>query len=155
MIPTTYKSKISYKLSWPIGTEKVSEAFEGLPQFSDFTLSFSGYDQSKVSTREDIRVMSIEYSFTRPKSESMVRLGFGSPKWSIRIYPVPKELKHHIKELVDQNFPQLREWCLSHHSITGNEGCERITVVFDPITDKLRFDEFSNMSPKVIKQKTA
>ncbi len=116
MIPTEYKSKISNKLSWPLGTEKLSEAFEGLSQFSDFTLWFSGYDQSKVSTKNEIPVISIEYSF--------IRLGCGSPKWRIRIYPVPREFKHRIKELMDQGFPQLREWCLSHHGITGNEGSE-------------------------------
>jgi hypothetical protein len=151
MIPTSYKSKISTKLSWPIGAEKISEAFEGLPQFSDFLLSFRGYEQNNVFKQDDIRVMTIEYSFRRPKSESMVRLGYGAPKWSISIYPVPKELKHLVKELLTQHFPQLYKWCLSHHNITKKEGCERVTVIFDSTIDELRLDEFSNMNPELLK----
>jgi len=154
MIPTKYKHKISWRLSWPLGAEKISEAFDGLPQSLDFSLYFSGYNQSKVSTQGDIHVMSVEYSFSRPKSEVMINLGFGSPKWSITIYPIPRELKHRIKELLDQSFPKLRQWCVSHQDITGNVGCERITVVFNAATDELSFDEFSNIKPKPLKQKS-
>jgi len=156
MIPTSNKSKISCKHSYPLGAKTISETLGDLPQSSNFTISFSSYDSHNASISATIRVMNIEYSFHRPKSESMMRLGFGTPKWKITVYPVPRQLKHRVKEVtLATGIPLLREWCIAHADITGDEGCERISAIFHPTTEEIRFEHFSNMNPKVSKRKNA
>jgi len=156
IIPTSYRSKISSKHSYPIGAEAISEKLGDLPQSSDFTLYFSSFGSQHISIHSDICVMDIEYSFHRPTSESMIRLGFGTPNWKITVHPVPRQLRHQIKQMLEASgIPLLREWSIIHRDITGNEGCERISVVFDPSIERIRFDCFSNMGPKVSKRKKA
>lgn len=153
MIPTSYKAKLSCKLSWPLGAERISKEMESVPQLASFILSFYGHDQNAVLKSKEVRVIEIEYSFAKAISESMIRLGYGVPKWHIHIYPVPRELKSRISQLLEPMCSQLREWCLARSKLTGNEGREGITILHDAENDELRCEQYSSMGPAISRSK--
>jgi len=69
MIPTVLKSQISKELSFPLGAMKISEALEGVPQYSCLTLAFyPHWDQTPSQTRRllvrlvEEGVLSCEYA---------------------------------------------------------------------------------------------
>jgi len=121
MIPTVLKSQISKELSFPLGAMKISEALEGVPQYSCLTLAFyPHWDQTPSQTRrlldagESLRVMEATYRNIRPGrcgSRNLIHMGWYDETWGLAVYPVPRDVKAVVADLLlTAGLPSIRRW---------------------------------------------
>ena len=87
-----YRDRISHEMAFPLGYERLAQAFGDLPQFSDFEFWFSARPVYWAS------------DFTRtvraqePYPIVEVRQRYMSPGFSLRVYPVVRPLKSIARE---------------------------------------------------------
>ncbi len=123
------KSRISSKLSYPVGAQEVSTALAGAPQAESIEISF----HSKYETME-----------TRGKPYSIFTISYDAassswalnPGWSITVRPVPRALKHTVKEaLINEFFPRIRQWLEKNGDLTY--GFLSLSVILDESSETL------------------
>ena len=101
-IPTLSRAKISRHLSYPIGSESISESLASVPQFAELKLLF-------YSSKFHTPLRSKEYEFLRVEYLNNAKSGekwpianlYGRPsqsRWEIAVQPVPRVLRHSIKQ---------------------------------------------------------
>ena len=98
MFPVKYKSKISKKLSYPLGAEYISMNLSKLPQSEFFDISFSSYNQNYL-LRDKIDkypVLSLDYSYFDRGihgTKEVEEKGRYQPTWQITAHCVPQTCK--------------------------------------------------------------
>jgi hypothetical protein len=118
MIPTKMKSKLPKTLSYPIGAEAISAALADVPQYGDFALHFS---DTPVWPGAEFRrclqlglpypVLRIEHKPKRKPgyaaADFTIERGWYDSRWEVTIYPVLRELKRTVAELLlSEAFPE-------------------------------------------------
>ena len=133
MIPTALKEKLSKLHCYPVGAQVVSNALEGLPQIDDMRLWFSSYPKSSL-------VMSAKYTFpaTGPMPRWMGNSRYGSPRWDINVYAVPRDISFSVKtQLKQHGLLLLRDWLGKERTETWLEATHRIELHYDPALDSI------------------
>lgn len=126
IFPTSSRSKHSKEVSYPIGAEALSHRLEGVPQHDLITCNFYGgrpHDDGKPQ----IYVLNACYEKRSRRfsdSGSALERGVFDPRWTIRVYAVPRQLRGEIKLLlIEQGLPDLiRPWLIAKSHLTGQTG---------------------------------
>jgi hypothetical protein len=131
VIRTASKEKLPKGKSYPVGAEIISELLEGVPQYSDLTLTFWIQDQYFASQYnkklQDLgSIVVLEASFSPTFDE-----------WKIRINSVPSEFKNLVgHELISVALPELK---LRLHKYKTESGLFQFQVRFSLRTQKVTF----------------
>ena len=128
LFPTKVKAKISSKLSYPLGAELISSELADVPQAQSLEISFHAkYEQ--IETRgKPYPIFTVAYSGTQSYPVG----------WSIDVRPVPRALKHRIKETFScELFPSIRKWLGSHAALNSRHGFHALDVVLDEASKAL------------------
>jgi len=124
--PTRVKAKISSKLSYPLGAELISSELAGVPQARILEINFHA-KYERMETR-GMPYSILKFSYSGPAGSYHPR----SIPWSIEVRPVPRALKHTVKEsIVRDFFPRIRQWLEKHAGLTSTHGSHSLSVVFD------------------------
>jgi hypothetical protein len=141
MIATQFKSKLRNILSYPIGAQAISEAFDGLPQVAEIHLRFydtpgfwkSNFDRA-LRERKPYGIFVAEYRFER-------RVAYSSlypSEWSLTVYPVLRELRHTASRLLrEQGLASVVLWMKDSGSRGWLEHSHRLELLFDPVAETL------------------
>lgn len=134
VIPTALKAKLSKSHCHPVGAQVVSTALDGVPQFDNLEIWFSRFPKSTL-------VMSACYTFPSTGLSTpnwMVIPRYGSPRWDIKVYAVPKNVNFQVKTLLKQSgLPLIREWLTENRTETWLEKSHRFELHYDSTSDEL------------------
>jgi hypothetical protein len=156
IFPTITRHKHSKLVSYPLGAELLSRAFDGVPQHSAMTCTFVAGNPQRTLNEEKTRVLDIRYR-RRDRSfydgENADALGVFQPKWEIWIYDVPVALRHEIKALlVEDALPNVaRNWLMKHAAIDGKFGNAAICLDYNKIDKVLHVSEGQDIAPEKIR----
>jgi hypothetical protein len=141
--PTRFKSKISTKLSYPLGAELISSELAGVPQAGDLEVTFSAKYETMQTRGKPYAIFQVQYAGERRRSFPCVSIR-PDPAWTIRVHPVPRGLKHAVQEsLVREMFPHVREWLERHAGLNDRYGLHRLSVLLDETSETLlKLQEF-------------
>lgn len=137
LIPTLYKTRLPRNLSYPIGAEALSNGLAGVPQLSQFQISFSDIVSAWKSKFQRILAEGADYE--------IVTVRFWSP-FEILVYPVQRTLKHAAHEaLLLHGLPPLREWMLRQSS-RRTMTFASCSIIFSPPTETVRVQEHDHVA---------
>ncbi len=117
VIPTLSRSKIARNLSYPVGAEAISTALASVPQLAELRLLFySSKFRSPLRTNR-FEFLRVEYlNGARSGEKWPISNLFDRPpqsRWEISVQPVPRILRHPIREyILDSALPQVEHWLL-------------------------------------------
>ncbi|MGE3409752.1 MAG: hypothetical protein AB7I37_23240 [Pirellulales bacterium] len=144
IIPTSYKAILPKTLSYPIGAEAISEGLADAPNGKEFTLAFYGNPVNAASDfhrtlREGLPYPILVAKYKPPSkpgysgAQFMVDGGWYDKHWSLHVYPVRRELKHTVGQLLrEHGLPALAQWLRSAIE-SGWQNCQHsIKVEFNP-----------------------
>lgn len=137
MIPTGYKSKIPKTHSYPLNAKPISDALLDVPQRELLKIDFASW---KTFAKDRVpgapyRVLSASYSG-----------GAVFPGWTLYVYPVPRSLRHLVKDkLVTEALPKIRNWLTSNFHSSAREGGHNLSFSFDEPKNELTSEEYSSM----------
>ena len=94
LFPTKIKVKISSRFSYPLGAELISSALEDVPQALKFSISFYPKYERFKDRDDTYEILSVGYSGTQSYQ----------PGWNITVRPVPRHLKHTVREALKKEF---------------------------------------------------
>jgi len=121
LFPTKVKARISSKLSYPVGAELISSELASVPQAPSFAVEFLSKYERMEARGQPYWMFIVEFS------ERDLW-----PGWNIRVYPVPRALKHSVRQaLISDYFPRIREWLEKHTDLQDRFGYHCIRVLFD------------------------
>jgi hypothetical protein len=132
--PTRIKAKISSKFSYPLGAELISSELAGVPQAQSFEISFYA-KYERIETRDKpYDIFTVSYSGTQSYL----------PGWRIQVRPVPRTLKHAVKDaMTGEFFPRIRQWLEKHSGLDSTYGGRSLAIIFDENADPfLRLEEW-------------
>ena len=126
IFPTSSRSKHSKEVSYPIGTEALSQALDGVPQHDQIVCDFYGggaHDDGKPQ----LYVLNVRYEKRARRfsdAGSALERGVFDPRWKISVFAVPRQLRGAIKVLLlEQGLPDLvRSWLIEKSHLTGKTG---------------------------------
>ena len=122
LFPTFRKSKISSKLSYPVGAELISSELATVPQAQSFDIWFRDKHERLKTRGKPYDILEVSYGGPR---------GY-RPGWHIVVEPVPRALKHTIRTaLKSEFFPRIRTWLQELGTPNTTYGGAGIRVVFD------------------------
>lgn len=136
IFPTTYRDKHSKAVSFPLGAEVLSRAFDGVPQHEALTCSFYAGDVQRHPGKPLLHVVHVMYrkqarSFHHAQDAD--ERGVFDPKWFITVFAVPAALRNEIKiALIDHALPDVvRPWLVEKAGVTGRPGECALTLEYD------------------------
>jgi hypothetical protein len=134
LFPTKLKVRISSKLSYPLGAELISSELADVPQAQSLEISFHGKYERMETRGKPYRIFTVSYSGTQSYQ----------PGWSIEVRPVPRALKHTVKEtLTSEFFPRIRKWLQDRADVDNRHGFDALAVVLDENSETLlKLDEW-------------
>jgi hypothetical protein len=126
IFPTSSRSKHSKEVSYPIGTEALSTALDGVPQHDQIVCDFYGGGQHDHG-KPQLYVLNVRYEKQARRfsdSGSALERGVFDPHWKISVFAVPRQLRGEIKLLLlEQGLPDLvRPWLIAKNHLTGQTG---------------------------------
>jgi hypothetical protein len=134
VIPTASRAKISHKLSYPVGAERVSVVLVSVPQLPELKLHFySGFDvQLRGGHYEFLRV---EYlNNARPSQEWPISSLYKRPeqgRWEIVVQPVPRALRHRVKQyILGSALTQIAQWLIQRKEL-AQQGNDILAFFYD------------------------
>jgi len=141
LIPTRLKLKLPQTLSYPIGSEAVSERLLGVPQFEKLEISFTPPFLASASTFQAARKQNQPYkifqiSMIHPikgltSSNQFIEEGYYDENWKIDVYAVPRELKSAAKNLLlNEGLPSAKQWLEAPRTETWKTGRKHFHVLF-------------------------
>ena len=151
IIPTLSRAKISRHLSYPIGSESISESLASVPQFAELKLLF-------YSSKFHTPLRSKEYEFVRVEYLNNAKSGekwpianlYGRPsqsRWEIAVQPVPRVLRHSIKQyILDSALPQMRHWLVERAQLL-QRGSDLLAFFYDEETGECLPRDAANLEP--------
>jgi hypothetical protein len=139
IFPTSRRDRQSRLLSYPIGTEILSHALNGVPQRDHLQCWFSASDHLRLQRATQLAVLSISYRrrrITQSDPRNALELGRLAPNWTICVYGVLRQHRHQIREaLIGHILPgPARQWLMKEapeHGIFADCG---ITLSVDLTT---------------------
>jgi hypothetical protein len=122
--PTRLKVRISSKLSYPVGAELISAELEHVPQAESLEIRFFSKYETTETRGKAYSIFTVSYVGTR------------SPHfqkgWAIEVRPVPRALKHTVKEALKREFfPRIRQWLQKYADLDSRYGGHSLSVVMD------------------------
>jgi hypothetical protein len=146
IIPTRTK-KISHELSFPIGAERISVALGSVEQLPQLVLHFSSDYFNRVRSGHYpflwVRYRGRELPIN-PVSSSGIPL---FNKWEIAVGPVPRVLRHRIRQYVlDTALPQIKQW-LDQRVDLAHSGSESLTFFFDEKKEEFVLEQIARRQP--------
>jgi hypothetical protein len=156
VFPTVSRNKHSKLVSYPVGAEVLSRAFDGVPQHGSITCTFVAGNPQRTLTQEQTRVLDIRYR-RRDRSfhdgEHAESMGVFQPKWEIWVYDVPVALRHEIKtRLVEDALPNAaRNWLIKQAALDGKFGNAAICFDYNKIDKMLLVSEGEDIAPLKIR----
>jgi hypothetical protein len=149
VIPTGFKSKIPYTLSYPAGAEMFSRAFADAPQFSELSVDFHFWSRVQYESSSTYSVVEIAYSRSaksiHTREDDLER--YLKPKWSIVVYAVPRTRRHFIKIKLEESLPLARTW-LIRNADHDEVGSLVLAFSFDEQKEALTSSESSSLEPR-------
>ncbi len=148
MIPTSFRAQISSKLSYPVGSEVLSNALAGAPHVDELRLTFYAHALSTATECENALRLRVPIMIAEAKFRGHgLRPGIGawadlSAGWLITIYPVLRTDRSIARALLrEQGLPAIRQW-LASSTRKGWESVDRaLKVTFDPQKEVCEIDE--------------
>jgi hypothetical protein len=105
-----------------MGAELISSELAGIPQAPSVEISFYSKYETMKTRGQPYAIFSVSYAGTQSFQ----------PGWSIVIRPVPRALKHTVKEaLTEEFFPSIRQWLHKYAGLNSRHGFHSLSVVFD------------------------
>lgn len=152
MIPTRFRDKTGKSLSFPIGSEDLSERLEGVPQYDLLSVAFRSRPtiqasrfQRLLASDQPLPVLRATFRAASPHlsaSNQLIEQGWHDERWSLEIYPVPRELKHEAHEqLLHQGLAVVRSWLTSERPATWHSQSHSLTLSYDRARRALRIAE--------------
>jgi hypothetical protein len=149
MIPTRLRLPIGKNLSYPVGAEFVSAQLSDVPQFSSLSISFHPFYGAtppiRLPTQAYLPAVAALYCNLPAgisASNDFIARGYHDETWELDVYPVPRPAKARIRSaLASAGFPRLRQWLATERSPTWRIGRHRLTLLVDPSSGLLAFDE--------------
>jgi hypothetical protein len=121
-IKTRYRRPIPKGLSYPVGSEAISSALKGVPQYAELSVTFWCLNPAallRVSADSDTFLRVLEATFEKISpgatgSNAGVEAGWYSEKWRLHVYPVPSGAKARVREgLLRRGLPGIRAWLVA------------------------------------------
>jgi hypothetical protein len=149
IIPTRYKSKIPYTLSYPIGAKAISDVLRGAPQFEQSIVhSFSNQLARRHGTSTPYRVIGAHYSgpIRAFSGSRTIEEQSQDPRWTITVHAVPRALRNEIQaKIIAEALPALRSWLVSNPHASDREGGHGIAFNFDELKNELMVEETASV----------
>ncbi len=145
MIPTQYKSKLPKHLSYPIGSEAISEALEGAPHVEDLSIWFSDISVWPHLEFRRLLVEKLPYKIIVAEFQPAHRSGleWWDYKWELHVCPVLREfrpLAHSL--LIEEGLITVAEWLRSSLQPGWESRRQRLTIKFNPAAEGTLSKEF-------------
>jgi hypothetical protein len=122
LFPTKLRVKISSRLSYPVGAELISSELADVPQAQSLEVRFHGKYERMETRGQPYSIFTVSYAGTQSYQ----------PGWSIEVRPVPRALKHTVKEtLSSEFFPRIRKWLEDRADLDSRHGFDALSVVLD------------------------
>jgi len=150
VIPTLSRAKISRKLSFPIGAQAISAALALSAQLPDLKLHFySGFDIGLRSGHFEF--LRAEYLNSARPAEKWPIWGLHKRppqyRWEIVVQPVPRVLRHRIKEyILSSALTQVAHW-LDERAQLAQQGSDILAFFYDEKTDDFIPRQLTNLEP--------
>ena len=113
LFPTKLRVKISSRLSYPVGAELISSELADVPQAQSLEVRFHGKYERMETRGQPYSIFTVSYAGTQSYQ----------PGWSIEVRPVPRALKHAVKEtLTSEFFPRIRKWLEDRADLNSRHG---------------------------------
>jgi hypothetical protein len=134
LFPTKLKVKISSRLSYPVGAELISSELAQVPQAQILEIRFHGKYERMETRGKPYSILMVSYAGAQSYQ----------PGWSIEVRPVPRALKHAVKEaLISEFFPRIRRWLEDRADLNSRHGFDAMSVVLDENGETLlKLDEW-------------
>ena len=150
VIPTLSKAKISSKLSYPVGAERISSALISAPQFPQLKLHFYHWSDNDLK-RGLYEFLRAEYlnQPTQMEGWSTYSLYQRPPqyRWEIVVQPVPRVVRHRVKQyILEAALPSLDRW-LQARAQLAQRGNELIAFFYNETQDEFETREFARLEP--------
>ena len=128
------KSRIPKMESYPLKLSDLERAFEGVPQFERLDVSFWRYETAESRAEDVKRVLSLHYSRSKVgltvSAASVAQLI--EPKWRVQISPVPRDLRHRIRDsLIADALPHAKDWLIKTFNKDGEIGAYWVEYKYD------------------------
>ncbi len=135
LFPTRHKSKISSKLSYPIGAELISSELAPVPQAQSFDIRFHDKYEWMETRGEPYPILTVHHNGTAD---------FFDAGWHIAVEPIPRVLKHEIAAaLKSEFFTLIRQWLQKDATLNARHGQHEVRVIFDERGETmLRLEEY-------------
>jgi hypothetical protein len=135
IFPTKYRSKHSKEVSYPIGSEALSHALNGVPQQNLITCNFTAGSPQYDDGRPQFHVLHVTYQKQAQNfhhSKSSWERGVFDPHWQIYIFAIPRQLRGAIKLLLlEQALPDVvRPWLIEKSHLTGQTGGSALAIEY-------------------------
>jgi len=150
VIPTVARVKISHKLSYPVGAERISIALASVPHLSELKLHFY--------LRFDVQLRSGHYEFlrveylnnARPSQEWPISSLYRRPeqsRWEIVVQPVPRAQRHRVNQyILDSALAQIAKWLIQRKELT-QQGNDVLAFFYDEKAEDFVVRHLTRLEP--------
>jgi hypothetical protein len=146
IIPTRYKTEIGSYLSWPIGAKELTKAFLHVPQIKELQLRFWESCPKHPKGKWPVNFPVIEVQFSHPP----ILLSIPHSDWELCVYPVPRNMRAEIKEVLLQNdLKPIAKWLFDHAKFSGRDSHLRFTGIWNSELKELTFGSRDYVLPEV------
>ncbi len=154
VFPTLDRPKHSKLMAYPIGTEALSRALDGVPQHSNIMCNFfAGNPHHEQNKRQSLYFMAFTYakearSFHHGQSAEI--FGAFEPRWRINIFAVPADTRAAIKRHLMDNIllNRVRPWLIEKAAMTGRTGGAALILHYDRDDDKITIEAREGFLPE-------
>jgi hypothetical protein len=153
MLLTSYKSRISQLMSWPVGLEDLHTVIGDVPQTADdfpvrFVSSPRGVNATEfqAALHRDLRHVVLEARFEKwDKRPGISNDEFTDPylrgKWSVSIYPVARRRKAEARNALLNVLPTVKDWLVANRPPSWYYGRKCCRIIFDPAEATAQVDD--------------
>ena len=122
VFPTKLRVKVSGRLSYPARAELISSAFANVPQAQGLEIRFHAKNERMETRDQPYSIFTVTYAGAQTHQ----------PAWSIVVHPVPRSLKHTIREsLIHEFFPRIQQWLQKYAGLNKRYGFHSLSVKLD------------------------
>jgi hypothetical protein len=134
------KSPIPKTESYPLKLSDLQQTLEGVPQSERLDVQFWRYERAEDRSKTVKKILTLSYSRSKvgltTSTDSIEHLI--QPKWRIQVSPVPKDLRHHIHDLlIAEALPHAKEWLIKTFANDGESGAFWAEYKYDFALEKL------------------
>ena len=122
--PTRFRGKIPGWQSYPVGAQLISSELADVPQAQSFGIDFHSKYETLETRGEPYSILTVSYTGHRSQ--------FRRSGWHIEVRPVPRALKHTVKQALTVDFfPRIRQWLGEYADLDSRYGTHSLSVVLD------------------------